>query len=130
MKSGMAAEATCVSKPLEIIPLVVTNVQDYIASGQMRAGEQLIDVQQAAKPGTILVMLEPLFEGGLDGLPPGSSCIVNAYTSNHERLATENLGFFHRAGFHVVDTVALVHGMILRVQALLLPIKTLVLGGH
>ena len=65
MKVGMAAEATCVSKPLEIIPLVVTSVQDFIASGQIRAGEQLIDVQQVAKPGTILVMLEPLFEGGL-----------------------------------------------------------------
>ena len=63
MKVGMAAEATCVSKPLEIIPLVVTSVQDFIASGQIRAGEQLIDVQQVAKPGTILVMLEPLFEG-------------------------------------------------------------------
>ena len=130
MRPGMAAEATCISKPLVIIPLVVTNVQDYIASGQLRAGEQLIDVQQAAKPGSILVFLEPLFEGGLDGLPPGSSCIVNAYSSNHERLANENLGFFHRAGLHVVDTVALVHAMILRVQALLLPVKTLVLGGH
>jgi hypothetical protein len=31
---------------------------------------------------------------------------------------------------HVVDTVALVHAMILRVQALLLPVQTLVLGGH
>jgi multidrug resistance efflux pump len=130
MKVGMAAEATCISKPLEIIPMVVTTVQDFIASGQVRAGEQLIDVQQVAKPGTILVMLEPLFEGGLDGLPPGSSCIVNAYTSNHERLVNEDLGFFQRIGLHVVDTVALVHGMILRVQALLLPIKTLVFGGH
>ena len=130
MKVGMAAEATCISKPLEIIPMVVTSVQDFIASGQVRAGEQLIDVQQVAKPGTILVFVEPLFEGGLDGLPPGSSCIVNAYTSNHERLVNEDLGFFRRIGLHVVDTVALVHGMILRVQALLLPIKTLVFGGH
>jgi hypothetical protein len=96
----------------------------------VRTGEQLIDVQQVARPGTIFVMLEPLFEGGLDGLPPGSNCIVNAYTSNHERLVTEELGFFQRVGLHIVDTVALVHGMILRVQALLLPVKTLVLGGH
>jgi multidrug resistance efflux pump len=130
LKVGMAAEATCVSRPLEIIPMVVTSVQDFIASGQVRTGEQLIDVQQVARPGTILVMLEPLFEGGLDGLPPGSNCIVNAYTSNHERLVTEELGFFQRVGLHIVDTVALVHGMILRVQALLLPVKTLVLGGH
>ena len=32
IKVGMIAEATCVSKPLTIIPLVVTRVQDVIAS--------------------------------------------------------------------------------------------------
>ena len=31
---------------------------------------------------------------------------------------------------HVVDTVGLVHAMILRIQALLLPVQTLVFGGH
>jgi hypothetical protein len=30
---------------LSIIPLVVTDVQDVIATGQIRAGEQLIDLQ-------------------------------------------------------------------------------------
>ena len=53
MKVGMTAEVTCASKPLTIIPMVVTDVQEYIASGQFRGGEQLIDVQQATKPGTI-----------------------------------------------------------------------------
>ena len=132
IKVGMAAEATCVSRPLEIIPLVVTNVQDYIAAGQVRASEQLLDVEQFAKPGTILVYLAPLYEGGLEGLPPGSSCIVNAYTSNHDRLDSDkSLSFLHRIGLHAIDTIGLVHAMILRVQALLLPTKTLVLsGGH
>ena len=95
IKVGMAAEATCVSKPLTIIPMVVTGVQDYIAAGQVRAGEQLIDAQQVTRPGTLLVSLEPLYEGGLDGVTPGSSCIANAYTSNHERLEKEKLGIFH-----------------------------------
>jgi hypothetical protein len=31
---------------------------------------------------------------------------------------------------HVVDAVGLVHAMLLRIQALLLPIKTRVLSGH
>jgi hypothetical protein len=31
---------------------------------------------------------------------------------------------------HAVDAVGLVHAMILRIQALVLPIKTLVLTGH
>src|SRR5206468_1814497 len=37
MKEGMVAEATCISKPWAIIPLVVTKVQDYIAAGQFRS---------------------------------------------------------------------------------------------
>lgn len=130
LKTGMAAEATCVARPLEIIPLVVVGVQDYIASGQLRAGEQLVDVAQIAKPGTILAILEPIYENGLDGMTPGSNCIVNVYTSNHERLVSEELGSLQRFGLHAVDAIALVHAMILRVQALFIPIKTLVLTGH
>jgi multidrug resistance efflux pump len=130
IKVGMAAEATCASKPLTIIPMVVTGVQDYIAAGQVRAGEQLIEAQQVTRPGTLLVSLEPLYEGGLDGVTPGSSCIANAYTSNHERLEKETLGIFKRTYLHVIDTVGVVHAIILRAQALLLPIKTLVFTGH
>ena len=92
MKVGMLAEVTCVSKPWTIIPMVVTGVQDFIAAGQFRGGEQLVDAHQVARPGTILVFLEPLYQGGLDGVTPGSSCIANAYTSNHERLASKDIG--------------------------------------
>jgi hypothetical protein len=110
--------------------MVVTGVQDYIAAGQIRAGEQLVEVGQTAKPGTLLVFLEPLFEGGLDGVTPGSNCIANAYTNNHERLEDKNLSSYTRIYLHIVDTVGVVHAIILRAQALLLPIKTLVLTGH
>ena len=130
MQVGMVAEATCASKPLTIIPMVVTGVQDYIAAGQIRAGEQLIDPQQVTRMGTLLAILEPLYEDGLNGVTPGSSCIVNAYTNNHERLEKEKLGVFTRAYLHIVDTVGLVHAIILRAQALLFPIKTLVFSGH
>ena len=130
MQVGMVAEATCASKPLTIIPMVVTGVQDYIAAGQIRAGEQLIDPQQVTQMGTLLAILEPLYEDGLNGVTPGSSCIVNAYTNNHERLEKEKLGVFTRAYLHAVDTVGLVHAIIIRAQALLFPIKTLVFSGH
>src|SRR4029453_15140028 len=89
MKEGMVAEATCMSKPWVIIPMVVTTVQDYIAAGQFRGGEQLVDVQNATPPGTILVFLDPLYKGGFQGVTPGSSCIVNAYTSNHETISAK-----------------------------------------
>ena len=71
--------------------MVVTGVQDYIAAGQFRGGEQLLEAQSAARPGTILVFLEPLYKGGLEGVTAGSSCIVNAYTSNHELISSGKL---------------------------------------
>ncbi|EPE97590.1 HlyD family secretion protein [Rhizobium grahamii] len=130
MKQGMIAEATCIGKPFTIIPLVVTEVQDVIAAGQLRITDQLVDVQQLARPGTLTVFLQPLFEGGLDDIPPGSSCIANAYTNNHDALADKNIGAMQWVFLHVVDTVGLVHAMILRIQALLLPVQTLVFSGH
>jgi multidrug resistance efflux pump len=130
MKEGMVAEATCISKPWVIIPMVVTTVQDYIAAGQFRTGEQLIDPQNIARPGTILVFLEPLYKGGLEGVTAGSSCIVNAYTSNHEEIVAKETSTGRKIVLHVIDGVGLVHALLLRIQALLLPIKTLVLSGH
>jgi multidrug resistance efflux pump len=130
MKVGMVAEATCASKPWTIIPMVVTGVQDYIAAGQIRSGEQLLDPQQVTRPGTILAFLEPLYEGGFDGVTPGSSCIVNAYSSHHEEIIAPETGTMRGFVLHAVDAVGLVHAMILRIQALLYPIQTLVLGGH
>ena len=130
MQTGMVAEATCMSKPWVIIPMVITTVQDYIAAGQFRSGEQLLEAQNAIRPGTILVFLEPLYKGGLDGVTPGSSCIVNAYTSNHEEVSAKDTPAGRRFVLHAIDAVGLVHALLLRIQALLLPVKTLVLSGH
>jgi multidrug resistance efflux pump len=130
MKPGMIAEVTCVSKPFTIIPMVVTDVQDYIAAGQFRGGEQLIEAQQVTKPGTLLVNLEPLYKGGLNGVTPGSSCIANAYSNNHDVIASKDTGALKGLALHAVDALALVHALILRLQALVLPFKILVFGGH
>jgi multidrug resistance efflux pump len=130
MKVGMIAEVTCVSKPFTIIPMVVTDVQNFIAAGQFRGGEQLLDPQQVTRPGTLLVYLEPLYPGGMNGVTPGSSCIANAYSNNHDEIVAEGTGFFRRTALHVVDALALVHALILRLQALVLPFKTLVFSGH
>lgn len=130
MKPGMIAEATCIGKPFTIIPMVVTEVQDVIAGGQVRASDQLVDIQQLAKPGTITVTLEPLYEGQLADIPPGSSCVANAYTSNHEELQSGKAGTMRSMFLHAVDATGLVHAMILRIQAVMLPVQTLVLSGH
>jgi multidrug resistance efflux pump len=130
MTIGMAAEVTCVSKPFSVIPMVVTSVQDYIAAGQFRGGEQLLDPQQVGRPGTLLIVLEPLYKGGLDGVTPGSSCIANAYSDNHDTIAAKDTGVFRGIALHIVDALALVHALILRLQALVLPFQNLVFSGH
>jgi len=130
MKVGMSAEVTCVSKPWTVIPMVVTSVQDYIAAGQFRGGEQLVDVQQVSRPGTLLVFLEPLYAGGLDGVTPGSACIANAYSNNHDEIVAKDTGALRAVVLHVVDALALVHALILRLQALVLPFQNLVFSGH
>ena len=130
MDKGMIAEVTCVSKPFTVIPMVVTDVQDYIAAGQFRGGEQLLDPQQVKQPGTLIAFLEPLYKGGLDGVTPGSSCIANAYSSNHDEIVAPETGKLRGMALHAVDALALVHALLLRIQALVLPFQTLVFGGH
>jgi multidrug resistance efflux pump len=129
LRPGMIGEVTCMAIPFTVIPVVVTEVQDVIASGQIRATDQLVDMQTIAQPGTITVLMEPLYEGQLDRLPQGSVCIANAYTSHHEALQDPELGGFRAFVLHAIDATGLVHAMILRMQALLLPVRTLVLGG-
>jgi multidrug resistance efflux pump len=130
IKVGMVAEATCISKPMTIIPLVVASVQDVIAAGQILQTNQLTDMAKLGAPGTVLVFLEPLYEGVLDDVPPGSSCIANLYSNHHEELESKDIGSLEKVYLHIVDTVALVHALVLRMQAVVLPLKALVFGGH
>ncbi len=130
IKTGMIAEVTCIGQPFTVVPMVVTEVQDVIAGGQVRASDQLVDVQQLSRPGTITATLEPLYENGFGNVPPGSNCIANAYTSNHEELAAGTAGPLRSAFLHAVDATGLVHAVILRIQAIMMPVQVLVLGGH
>jgi multidrug resistance efflux pump len=130
LEVGMVAEATCISKPMTIIPLVVTKVQSVIAAGQITGSNLLTEMQKIGPPGTVLAFLEPLYDGGLNDVPPGSSCIANVYSNHHEELESKDLGFLNKLYLHIVDTVALVHALVLRLQAIVLPLKALVFGGH
>ena len=131
MKVGMIGEVACSAVPFTVIPVVVTQIQDVIASGQVRSTDQLVDAQQFAQPGTITAFMEPLYEGAFDRLPQGASCVANAYTSNHDALQDPNIGAFHAFVLHAIDATGLVHAALLRLQALVLPVRTLVLsGGH
>ena len=69
------------------------------------------------------MFLEPLYKGGLDGVAAGSTCIVNAYTTDPKTSTGR------RIFLHVIDGIGFVHALLLRIQALLVPFKTLVFGG-
>lgn len=131
VKVGMVGEVTCPAIPFTVIPVVVTAVQDVVASGQIRSSDQLQDVAALSQPGTITATMEPLYAGGLDRLPQGASCIANAYTSNYEALKEPGIGTLRALALHAIDATGLVHAALLRLQALVLPVRTLVLsGGH
>ena len=130
IEAGTITEVVCMSKPFTVIPMIVTRVQPVVAAGQLKPADILLDAQQRARPGTLTVVMEPLYEGGLSEVMPGSKCIANAYTSNHELLEEGDLGFGETLFLHMVDTVGVIHAIILRMQALLMPVQMLVFAGH
>ncbi|WP_424933431.1 HlyD family secretion protein [Amaricoccus macauensis] len=130
VKPGTVAEVSCFTRAFKIYPMVVTDVQNVISAGQIRPTDQLIDLQDSARPGTLTVYMEPLYEGQFDEIPPGSKCLANAYTNNHDRLHDEDLGLGTYLFLHMVDTVGLIHALILRIQVMLGPVQTLVFSGH
>ena len=130
MKPGMVAEATCISKPWTIIPMVVTDVQDYIAAGQFRGGEQLIDAQNAAQTGYDPRLPGAALQGRSRGRDAGQQLHRQCLYQQPRRDRDPETGTLKGIALHVVDAVGLVHALLLRIQALLLPIKTLVLSGH
>lgn len=132
VRPGMLAELACATQPFEIIPMVVDSVQEVIAAGQFRPSDELLDAQdRAARPGTITVRLRELYEGQAGLIPQGSACIANVYTNNHDRLQDPDLGLGKRVVLHAIDTVGVIHAILLRLQVVLLPVKQLVFaGGH
>jgi multidrug resistance efflux pump len=130
LSSGMIAEMACPSLPFRVIPMRLTDVQDFLPSGQFRPTDRLLDVQDLARPGSVMATLRPLYPGTTDAIPRGSSCIVNAYSDHHAEIASGELSGVQSAYFHVVDTVGVVRAFLLRIEALLMPVTMLVLGGH
>lgn len=130
IKPGTITEVVCMSKPFSVIPMIVTRVQPVVAAGQLKPSDVLLDAQQRARPGTLTVVMEPLYEGGLMDVMPGSKCIANAYTSNHDLLEQGDLSLGQTLFLHMVDTVGVIHAIILRMQALLMPVQMLVFAGH
>ncbi|WP_170400170.1 HlyD family secretion protein [Ruegeria arenilitoris] len=126
LKPGMLVEITCASKPLTIIPMVVDDVQEAIAAGQFRPGDALLDQQDRARPGTVTAFLAPIFPRYLDSIPPGSACVGVAYTSRAKEIDAGEITGLSALIARIVDGMGIANAIVLRAQAILLPVKTLV----
>ncbi|MFW5679556.1 MAG: HlyD family secretion protein [Pseudomonadota bacterium] len=130
IRPGMIAEVACNSLPFAVLPMIVVDVQDVISSGQFRPSDQILEIEDRARAGTVTATLEPLYPNAVPSIPPGTKCTANAYTSNHDRLAEPDLSLGSWAFLHVVDTVGIVHALLLRIKSLFMPVRTLVFTGH
>ncbi len=126
LKQGMLVEITCPSKPLVVIPMFVDEVQGAIAAGQFRPGDALLDQLDRARPGTLTVFLSPVFPKHLEGIPLGSTCVGVAYTSRANEIDEGEITGFSAFIARIVDGMGIANAIVLRAQAILLPVKALV----
>ncbi|SLN26043.1 Inner membrane protein YibH [Falsiruegeria litorea R37] len=126
VKPGMLVEITCPAKPLTIIPMVVGDVQNAIAAGQFRPGDALLDQQDRVRPGTVTVFLAPIFPAHLQDIPPGSACVGVAYTSRAKEIEAGEIKGFSAFIARLVDGMGIANAIVLRAQAIVLPVKALV----
>jgi hypothetical protein len=123
---GMITEITCSSKPLTVIPMVVIEIQDAITTGQLRPTDQLIDVQDRVRPGTVLAVLEPVFASHADALPRGSACVGVVYSSHAAQIEAGKMRGISTLVMSLVDGMEIANAIVSRAQALLLPIREIV----
>lgn len=126
---GMIAEITCASLPLTVIPMTVTKVQNVITTGQFRPTDQLIELQDRLRPGTVLAILEVLYEGQAEAIPRGSSCVGVAYTSHAKRIESGEISGLSALLMRLVDSMGIANAIVIRAQALVLPIRAIVFPG-
>lgn len=78
-----------------------------------------------------MVNFEPLYADGFKDIVPGSQCIANVYSNNHDTIANPETSGPTKVALHAVDALGLVHAMLLRIQVAMMPFRTLVFsGGH
>ncbi|PIV77610.1 MAG: hypothetical protein COW54_13865 [Rhodobacteraceae bacterium CG17_big_fil_post_rev_8_21_14_2_50_63_15] len=88
-------------------------------------------IERTLDPETIMSVRDDVACSVTRAIAPGSTCMANLYTSNHDRLQTEDLSTAKFITLHVIDAVGLVHAMLLRLQVMIIPVRSLVLtGGH
>ncbi len=109
--------------------MVVTDIRDFIAAGQLAAANNS-SRRSGLRP--YFWYLEPLQRRASSvGVTPGSSCIANAYSNNHDVIASKDTGVLKGlARFTRWMRWGCARHHLLRIQALLLLFKVLVFSGH
>ena len=124
---GMLMEVTCPTKPLTVIPLVVTEIQGVIATGQVRPTDQLVDLRErAGRRGTVLAFLKPIFDGHSGLVPAGSNCVGVAYGNHGPEIEAGEVRVIKAFVLRVVDGMGFINAIVIRIQALLLPVRSIV----
>lgn len=129
LRRGMLVEITCASKPLSVIPMVVDDLQGAIAAGQFRPGDALLDLQDRARPGTVTAFLAPLYPEQVADVPLGSACVGVAYSNRSEQIANGEISGFSAFITRIVDGMGIANALVIRGQAIILPVKVLVFSG-
>ncbi len=129
LRPGMLVEITCASKPLLVIPMVVDELQGAIAAGQFRPGDALLDLQDRVRPGTVTAFLAPLYQEQVADIPLGSACVGVAYSNRSEQIANGEISGFSAFITRIVDGMGIANALVIRGQAILLPVKVLVFSG-
>ena len=125
MGDGILAEFASVLNAVQC----AVEIQRAIAGGQFRPGDALVDLQDQRRPGTVSVFLSPVFEGHTAGIPPGSTCVGVAYTSRDAEIAAGKITGLSVLVTRIVDGMGIANAIVLRAQAILLPIRALVFSG-
>ena len=86
----------------------------------------LLDQQDRTRPGTVTAFLTPIFPQHLDGIPPGSACVGVAYSSRAKEIDAGEITGLSAFIARIVDGMGIANAIVLRAQAILLPVKTLV----
>ena len=112
--------------PPQLSSAMVQSPEGAISTGQLRPTGQLIDIQDRVRPGTIMAVMEPVFTGHADTIPPGSACAGVAYTSREAQRESGEVSGFSALISAIVDGMGIANALVIRGQALLLPVKVLV----
>lgn len=73
-----------------------------------------------------MVVMEPVFPSHADAIPPGSTCVGAAYTSRAAEIEAGEITGFDAVVATIVDGMGIANAIVIRGQALLLPIRILV----